>query len=75
MSSIYIETVFELWEKIKPCIPAKDKLEVAEIFIKTADEAGVLKEDIEDLVSQDKILEEAFDRYYEDDYEDDEEEW
>ena len=71
MSSIDIETVFELWEKIKPCIPAKDKLEVAEIFIKTADEAGVLKEDIEDLVSQDKILEEAFDRYYEDD----EEEW
>ena len=58
MSSIDIETVFELWEKIKPCIPAKDKLEVAEIFIKTADEAGVLKEDIEDLVSQDKILEE-----------------
>ena len=75
MSSIDIERVFELWEKIKPCIPAKDKLEVAEIFIKTADEAGVLKEDIEDLVSQDKILEEAFDRYYEDDYEDDEEEW
>lgn len=75
MSSIDIETVFELWEKIKPCVPAKDKLEVAEIFIKTADEAGVLKEDIEDLVSQDKILEEAFDRYYEDDYEDDEEEW
>ena len=74
MSSIDIETVFELWEKIKPCIPAKDKLEVAEIFIKTADEAGVLKEDIEDLVSQDKILEEAFDRYYEDDYEE-EEEW
>ena len=58
MSSIDIETVFELWERIKPCIPAKDKLEVAEIFIKVADEAGVLKEDIEDLVSQDKILEE-----------------
>jgi|TARA_X000000950_G_scaffold235159_1_gene285469 hypothetical protein len=74
MSSIDIETVFELWERIKPCIPAKDKLEVAEIFIKVADEAGVLKEDIEDLVSQDKILEEAFDRYYEDDYEE-EEEW
>ena len=63
MSSIDIETVFELWERIKPCIPAKDKLEVAEIFIKVTDEAGVLKEDIEDLVSQDKILEEAFDRY------------
>jgi hypothetical protein len=74
MSSIDIETVFELWERIKPCIPAKDKLEVAEIFIKVTDEAGVLKEDIEDLVSQDKILEEAFDRYYEDDYEE-EEEW
>ena len=74
MSSIDIETVFELWERIKPCVPAKDKLEVAEIFIKVADEAGVLKEDIEDLVSQDKILEEAFDRYYEDDYEE-EEEW
>ena len=75
MSSIDIETVFELWERIKPCIPAKDKLEVAEIFIKVTDEAGVLKEDIEDLVSQDKILEEAFDRYYEDDYEEEEEEW
>ncbi len=74
MSSIDIETVFELWERIKPCIPAKDKLEVAEIFIKISDEAGVIKEDIEDLVSQDKILEEAFDRYYEDDYEE-EEEW
>tara|TARA_B100001057_G_scaffold389469_2_gene397221 strand:- start:3700 stop:3924 length:225 start_codon:yes stop_codon:yes gene_type:complete len=74
MSSIDIETVFELWERIKPCVPAKDKLEVAEIFIKVTDEAGVPKEDIEDLVSQDKILEEAFDRYYEDDYEE-EEEW
>tara|TARA_B100000886_G_scaffold340488_1_gene310423 strand:+ start:997 stop:1221 length:225 start_codon:yes stop_codon:yes gene_type:complete len=74
VSSIDIETVFELWERIKPCIPAKDKLEVAEIFIKISDEAGVIKEDIEDLVSQDKILEEAFDRYYEDDYEE-EEEW
>tara|TARA_B100000963_G_C22420817_1_gene577536 strand:+ start:211 stop:438 length:228 start_codon:yes stop_codon:yes gene_type:complete len=75
MSSIDNETLFELWERIKPCIPAKEKLEVAEIFIKTADESGMLKEDIEDLVSQDKILEEAFDRYYADDFEEEEEEW
>ena len=44
MTSVDIETVFEMWEKIKAYVPAKEKLDVAEIFIRTADDVGALKE-------------------------------
>ena len=75
MTSVDIETVFEMWEKIKAYSPAKEKLDVAEIFIRTADDVGALKEDVHELVNGDKILEAAYDRYYADDFEEEEDDW
>ena len=40
MTSIDTETLFELWEKVKEYIPAKDKLDAAETFVKLCDDGG-----------------------------------
>lgn len=72
-----IETnfIFDLWEAMKPLIPAKEKMEAAERIIKQCDEFGISKVDLEDMIENDKILQTAFDRYFADDTEDDEDEW
>ena len=44
MTSIDTETLFELWEKVKEYIPAKDKLDAAETFVKLCDDAGMEKD-------------------------------
>lgn len=76
MASMDTEIVYELWEIVKPVIPAKEKLEVAERIIKLCDDNGFQKDDIEEMVENDKILETAFDRYFVDDYEDeDDDDW
>ena len=76
MSAITIETIYDIWDAMKPLIPAKDKLEAAERIIKICDEAGIDKQDVEELTDNDKILETAFNRYYIDDEEYDEhDEW
>ena len=46
MTSIDTETLFELWEKVKEYIPAKDKLDAAETFVKLCDDAGMEKDEI-----------------------------
>ena len=76
MSAITIETIYDIWDAMKPLIPAKDKLEAAERIIKICDEAGIDKQDVEELTDNDKILETAFNRYYIDDEEyDEDDEW
>jgi hypothetical protein len=76
MITIEVETIYDIWESMKPLIPAKDKLEAAERIIKICDEIGINKHDIKELTENDRILETAFNRYYEDDEEDeDEDEW
>jgi len=77
MIALEAETVFELWESIKSYVPAKEKLEVAEIFIKAVDEAGLSQVDIEVLCDDDKILYEAVRRYYveDDDFDEEEDDW
>ena len=70
--AIETDFIFELWEAMKPLIPAKDKLEAAERIIKMCDDYGISKTDLEDMIENDKILETAFDRYFVDDYDEDE---
>lgn len=70
--AIETDFIFDMWEAMKPLIPAKDKMEAAERIIKMCDEYGISKEDIEEMIENDKILETAFDRYFVDDDEEDE---
>ncbi len=74
MAAVELETVFELWDKVKGFIPAKDKLEAAETFIKVCDDSGIEKHEIDEFADGDKILETAVDRYF-DEWEDEEEDW
>ena len=77
MITVEAETIFDIWDAMKPLIPAKDRLEAAERIIKICDEIGMSETDLEDLIENDKILEAAYDRYFEaeDDYDEDEEDW
>ena len=72
--AIETDFIFDIWDAMKPLIPAKDKLSAAERIIKMCDDYGVSKNDLEEISESDKILETAFDRYFVDDYEDDDDE-
>ena len=72
MAAIETDFIFELWETIKHLVPAKDKLEAAERIIKACDDYGISKVDLEEMTENDKILQAAFDRYFIDDYDEDE---
>ena len=71
------ESLYELWETLVNYIPAKDKIEAGEMFIKQCDDLGLSSEDIELLINGDLILSTALDRFFEDeeDFNDDEEDW
>lgn len=71
------ESLYELWEILVNYIPAKDKIEAGEMFIKQCDDLGLSSEDIELLIDGDLILSTALDRFFEDeeDFNDDEEDW
>jgi hypothetical protein len=68
------ESLYELWETLVNYIPAKDKIEAGEMFIKQCDDLGLSSEDIELLIDGDLILSTALDRFFEDeeDFNDDE---
>ena len=71
------ESLYELWETLVNYIPAKDKIEAGEMFIKQCDDLDLSSEDIELLIDGDLILSTALDRFFEDeeDFNDDEEDW
>jgi hypothetical protein len=75
MAAIETDFIFELWETIKQLVPAKDKLEAAERIIKACDDYGISKIDLEEMIENDKILQAAFDRYFADDFEDEDDDW
>ena len=64
MAIIDTEVLFELWFYILRQGFRKGKMEAAERIIKLCDEYGYSKTDIEEMVENDKILETAFDIYY-----------
>ncbi len=72
------ESLYELWETLVNYIPAKDKIEAGEMFIKQCDDLGMSSEDIEILIDGNPILLVAIDRYFEDEEdenEDDTDDW
>jgi hypothetical protein len=70
------EQLYELWENLITYIPAKDRLEAGEVFIKMLDDSGMSPDDIEILIDGDNTLQAALDVYFEDDDDnDDEEDW
>jgi len=69
------EQLYELWENLITYIPAKDRLEAGEVFIKMLDDSGMSPDDIEILIDGDNTLQAALDVYFEDDDNDDEEDW
>ena len=71
------EQLYELWENLITYIPAKDRLEAGEVFIKMLDDSGMSPDDIEILIQGDNTLQAALDLYFdeEDDTNDDEEDW
>lgn len=75
MASFGIDLIIEMWETTKSVVPAKEKLATAETFIKLFDEYGFTKEDYETICDGDKIMQTAYDRYFEDEEDDDEDDW
>jgi len=71
------EQLYELWENLISFVPAKDRLEAGEVFIKMLDDSGMSPDDIEILIQGDNTLQAALDMYFdeEDDTNDDEEDW
>ena len=70
------EQLYELWENLITYIPAKDRLEAGEVFIRMLDDSGMSPDDIEILIDGDNILQAALDNFFEDeDDNDDEEDW
>tara|TARA_B110001454_G_scaffold96980_1_gene91796 strand:+ start:1106 stop:1321 length:216 start_codon:yes stop_codon:yes gene_type:complete len=61
------EQLYELWENLISYIPAKDRLEAGEVFIKMLDDLGMSPDDIEVLIDGDNTLQAALDVYFEDD--------
>jgi hypothetical protein len=66
------ESLYELWETLKSYIPAKDRIEAGEMFIKQCDDLGMSTEEIGELIDGDEVLEVALNRFFdeEDDYDD-----
>ena len=73
------EQLYELWENLISFVPAKDRLEAGEVFIKMLDDSGMSLDDIEILIQGDNTLQAASDIFFaeEDEYNDndDEEDW
>lgn len=74
MASVDNEFIVDLWNTIVSYIPAKEKLDAAEALIKLCDEFGFTEEDLYDIIDDNKILETAFNRYFADAFDDDEDE-
>jgi hypothetical protein len=67
MATVDAEVIFDIWEVFKPLVPAKERMAAAERLIKLCDDVGFQKTDISEMTENDKILETAFDIYFQDD--------
>ena len=72
MATSDTEILLDIWDTLKSFIPSKDKMEAAERIIKIFDEFGISKQDIFEMTEEDKILQTAYDRYFSNDEEYDE---
>jgi hypothetical protein len=69
------ESLYELWETLKGYIPAKDRIEAGEMFIKQCDDLGMSTEEIGELIDGDEVLEVALDRFFDEEEDDDYDDW
>jgi len=69
------EQLYELWETLISYIPAKDRLEAGEVFIKMLDDLGMSPDDIEVLIDGDNTLQAALDVYFEEENDNEDEDW
>lgn len=69
------ESLIELWETLKSYIPAKDRIEAGEMFIKQCDDLGMSIDDIQVLIDGDEVLEVSLDRFFDEEDEDDNDDW
>lgn len=72
MAAVDAGVIFDIWEAFRALVPAKERMNAAERLIKICDDVGFQKEDIAEMTENDKILETAFDIYFQDDYDEDE---
>ena len=75
-TSSEIGMLIEFWNKMSNFIPAKDKSDAANSFVAMLDDYGIDDQSINELKENDEHLEEAFEEYYQESSDsNDEEAW
>ena len=75
-NEIKIGMLIEFWNKMSNFIPAKDKSDAANSFVAMLDDYGIDDQSINELKENDEHLEEAFEEYYQESSDsNDEESW
>jgi|TARA_B100001248_G_scaffold224748_1_gene182083 hypothetical protein len=76
ITSSEIGMLIEFWNKMSNFIPAKDKSDAANSFVAMLDDYGIDDQSINELKENDEHLEEAFEEYYQESSDsNDEESW
>ena len=76
ITSSEIGMLIEFWNKMSNFIPAKDKSDAANSFVARLDDYGIDDQSINELKENDEHLEEAFEEYYQESSDsNDEESW
>tara|TARA_B100000282_G_C31658423_1_gene456345 strand:- start:31 stop:291 length:261 start_codon:yes stop_codon:yes gene_type:complete len=76
ITSSEIGMLIEFWSKMSNFIPAKDKSDAANSFVAMLDDYGIDDQSINELKENDEHLEEAFEEYYQESSDsNDEESW
>ena len=76
ITSSEIVMLIEFWNKMSNFIPAKDKSDAANSFVAMLDDYGIDDQSINELKENDEHLEEAFEEYYQESSDsNDEESW
>ena len=76
ITSSEIGMLIEFWNKMSNFIPAKDKSDAANSFVAMLDDYGIDDQSINELKENDVHLEEAFEEYYQESSDsNDEESW
>ena len=64
ITSSEIGMLIEFWNKLSNFVPAKDKSDAANSFVALLDDYGIDDQSIKELKENDEHLEEAFEEYY-----------
>jgi hypothetical protein len=67
------ELILNIWDRVKPFIPARQQHEVAMSILREFEEYGFESKDIQMIADEDSVLSRAYDELYGSPYEDEEE--